>query len=911
MRRLLSLLALVAIVVVPPVALGTLGFTAWGTLSPGVLLDVRLVLAILTVVGWGAWAVWVLSIAVEAVTLLTSGRLRLRLPLPRASQALAGTLLAAVLASPASLASAATPAPTAPASVVAEHVTEPAAGEAPRAAEREDAAVVTHRVRLGDDLWGLAERYYGSGDQWRRISAANPALQARPTVQLAEGIDLVIVEPFHTVTVRAGDTLRALAAQHLGDESRWPEIRRLNADRITDPDLIAVGWQLRIPVAAGTLSARGPETPTPVTPVPASVTPVPAPATPQATPAGNVRPDEATPLLGTMTAVTASAVLGGLAVRRRAQAQSRPLGRRYAPAGAELERFETALGVRRADVPEPPSDELIARALRHLGRCWFERQVPAPRLARARVGDDGMEFAFAEALQAWPDGFVRDGDCLTVTWEEVRSRAAPDHPVAYPALVTLGRDPDGRLVMVDLVATGVLGLRGEEELVASSLSAMLVELTCAPWAAAVSLEVVTEQPAFARVASVGRVVCAPTAESAVVGLERRSRQRAGHQGEAGPYDRARLDPDLADAWAPHIVWFESPPDADLLARVEDAVGAGVGLAAALAATDAVGPASTWDLDQPVRALVAAGLPEGRLEPQSVPAAAREAIAALYERADSDVTHPAPWWPAGPSGHTEEPEPVNIVTLHPAPQAVGPVLRLLGPVDLQGAAGVVPSRAVQQCLEYLAWLLEHPGATATQMTNAMVVAEGTRRSNLSRLRSWLGEAPDGRPYLPDAYSGRIEVDADVTSDWHRAQLLVAGGVSRATTARLVAVLELVRGAPLADAAPHQWRWAEELRSDMAALVRDVGVVLARRAAARQDHDLARWAASRALTAAPDDELLLCERIRTEHAAGHAVEVQRLVNRVTAQAARLGVDLLPETVVLCQEVLEGGVRSRRAY
>jgi hypothetical protein len=198
-----------------------------------------------------------------------------------------------------------------------------------------------------------------------------------------------------------------------------------------------------------------------------------------------------------------------------------------------------------------------------------------------------------------------------------------------------------------------------------------------------------------------------------------------------------------------------------------------------------------------------------------------------------------------------------------------------------------------------------------MTNAMVVAEGTRRSNLSRLRSWLGEAPDGRPYLPDAYSGRIEVDADVTSDWHRAQLLVAGGVSRATTARLVAVLELVRGAPLADAAPHQWRWAEELRSDMAALVRDVGVVLARRAAARQDHDLARWAASRALTAAPDDELLLCERIRTEHAAGHAVEVQRLVNRVTAQAARLGVDLLPETVVLCQEVLEGGVRSRRAY
>ena len=125
---------------------------------------------------------------------------------------------------------------------------------------------------------------------------------------------------------------------------------------------------------------------------------------------------------------------------------------------------------------------------------------------------------------------------------------------------------------------------------------------------------------------------------------------------------------------------------------------------------------------------------------------------------------------------------------------------------------------------------------------------------------------------------------------------------------LAALELVRGAPLADAAPGQWGWAEEFRTDAAALVRDVGVMAARAARERGDLDTSRWAANRALVAAPDDELLLGERIRTEHAAGRADEVVRLVARVTRTARTLGVDLLPETVDLCQEVVEGRLRAR---
>jgi len=182
--------------------------------------------------------------------------------------------------------------------------------------------------------------------------------------------------------------------------------------------------------------------------------------------------------------------------------------------------------------------------------------------------------------------------------------------------------------------------------------------------------------------------------------------------------------------------------------------------------------------------------------------------------------------------------------------------------------------------------------------------------MSRLRTWLGESPDGQAYLPDAYTGRIVLHPAVSSDWERLRILTATGVNRSSTDALRAALGLVRGAPLADAAPGQWHWAEELRTDMVSCLRDVGVELSERALADQDIDLARWAAARALVAAPGDELLLAARIRTEHLAGNAADTERLSLQLAAQARRLGVDLDPQTVLLLQEVVEGRVRARLA-
>ena len=56
---------------------------------------------------------------------------------------------------------------------------------------------------------------------------------ARPTVE--------------TYTVVAGDSLSKIAKRFYGDAARWKEIWNANREQIDNPDLIQVGWKLRIP----------------------------------------------------------------------------------------------------------------------------------------------------------------------------------------------------------------------------------------------------------------------------------------------------------------------------------------------------------------------------------------------------------------------------------------------------------------------------------------------------------------------------------------------------------------------------------------------------------------------------------------------------------------------------------------
>jgi len=300
--------------------------------------------------------------------------------------------------------------------------------------------------------------------------------------------------------------------------------------------------------------------------------------------------------------------------------------------------------------------------------------------------------------------------------------------------------------------------------------------------------------------------------------------------------------------------------------------------------------------------------------------ARRALADMVDSLTCAEYSAAPWWSADddaqPDPQDDQPvvdEPVVLDELDAAPLDDGdghPRLLVLGPMRLVGARGMTPTRALRSCEEYCGWLLRNPGQTTATMVRSLLVAEGTRRSNVSRLRLWLGCDTEGQPYLPDGHSGLLRLHPGVTSDWDIMQGLVAGGVNRASTRALAEALRLVRGAPLAGAAPGQWHWAETWRVEMMSMIRDIGVVLCQRAIDRQDVGLARWAAERALLAAPEDELLLMARIRTEHLAGNRGEVERLAFHVTRSSKTLGFDLSDDMVALLQEVIEGTPRLRLA-
>ena len=465
---------------------------------------------------------------------------------------------------------------------------------------------------------------------------------------------------------------------------------------------------------------------------------------------------------------------------------------------------------------------------------------------------------------------------------------------------------------------------------AAILSAMAVELSFSPWADEMILTLVGNCDGLPDALGKHNVTRTDDLDALLDRIERRAAVQREHSPQA-VLGQHRIDPDLADPWAPEIVLINQPMTDGQTRRLTAVLTAQPQVTIAAVVVGAYGFA--WSLrpddgDPASVVLDPAGL---TMRPQLLEPPAYDAVLELVAATGSSETTSAPWW-ADPDA-PPEPPPDNVTYLGRRLRGWGtadtngqevimetvrggsesvhhPTLQLLGPIELLGANGSLPPRAGKQCLEYCAWLLENPGTTAQAMSQALVVAEGTRRSNMSRLRTWLGANTDGEPYLPDAYTGRIMLHPSVSSDWQQLQILTSAGVNRTSDEGLHAALKLVRGAPLADAAPGQWHWAEMLRTDMISCVRDIGVELTDRALLAGDLDRARWVASRALVAAPGDELLLAARIRTEHQAGNPAETERLALRLAAQARNLGVDLDPETVTLLQRVIEGRVRARLA-
>lgn len=52
---------------------------------------------------------------------------------------------------------------------------------------------------------------------------------------------------YETYTVKPGDSLSKIAKRKYGNANLWKALFEANKDRIKNPDLIQVGWELKIP----------------------------------------------------------------------------------------------------------------------------------------------------------------------------------------------------------------------------------------------------------------------------------------------------------------------------------------------------------------------------------------------------------------------------------------------------------------------------------------------------------------------------------------------------------------------------------------------------------------------------------------------------------------------------------------
>lgn len=145
----------------------------------------------------------------------------------------------------------------------------------PEPPARRPGSELIHYVKSGENLYNIAETYYGNGDYWRSIASRNPDTVDEDG-RIVEGARLVIpnrsglidsgqfsavatervvqittVTPAkpQTIEVESGDTLSVLAHRHLGNSTRWRELLEANRDQIGSPQDLQAGMTLRLPDA--------------------------------------------------------------------------------------------------------------------------------------------------------------------------------------------------------------------------------------------------------------------------------------------------------------------------------------------------------------------------------------------------------------------------------------------------------------------------------------------------------------------------------------------------------------------------------------------------------------------------------------------------------------------------------------
>lgn len=253
-------------------------------------------------------------------------------------------------------------------------------------------------------------------------------------------------------------------------------------------------------------------------------------------------------------------------------------------------------------------------------------------------------------------------------------------------------------------------------------------------------------------------------------------------------------------------------------------------------------------------------------------------------------------------------PVREITTADGKPWEHPLIRIMGPVELEGANGTNPGTKSNVCTEYAAFLALHPDTSVEALDDALWPGRSsankstTRNPYTSRLRSWLGVNPATEVEYFPRFTYRLE---GVTTDWHLFQELVPGAPSEVSSADLAQALSMVRGRPFDGAAGsrgvtrksgrYRFSWAEMQRQEITAKIVDAAEELALRNLRAGRWGAAEEAVALGIRMNPGVERLWRIRILAAHQAHDKKAEDEAIERLYVLVEdELESDLEPETV-----------------
>ncbi|WP_372027930.1 LysM peptidoglycan-binding domain-containing protein (plasmid) [Rhodococcus sp. NyZ502] len=647
--------------------------------------DGSLLVALLPLVGWVAWATFTLPILVElAATLrgVKAPKIRLLGSQQKTATFLVSGALLLLTAGTATATPAlsqpvdsASPAPYAPIAAQQDPSGPAHTQVDPRAARPavKPAGPTVTTVR-GDTLWGLAQTHLGDGRLFTELLELNKDVVPEAGF-LAEGMTLQLPAAVQDVvqgayTVQAGDTLWDIADRELGDPLRFSEIT--TADGSPAGDLITVGQQLIIPSASAQTPVPAAEAAPQPAAVPAPVeAPVPAPQAqvPDAAPdplpevaatpnwqldpiepqmPANMAPDAEASVITAdaeddsssssgvvyialgISALAAAGLTGHLALCRRQQQHRRRRGERIALPAKEAILAEQALTA----AVDPLTTAHVDTALRNLAQYCRANEISIPSLLAVFIGDDTIELGLLEEISL-PQPWMQSDDDTWMVDPRAFPRSVPDIDVSpYPALTAMGTSDDGRELMLNLEEIGHLSITGTPTATANVLRAMAVELAVSPLADSLHLNVVGYCGDLAGAVNTGRITHSDNTDEVLARLARHLERDAGilDENEVASIAQARSVYETSELTAPEIVLISDPLTAEQTEILTSIAHSAPRIAFAAVTTQNSNTRSDWTLDvadDGTATLVRPGIASAQLTVTTLDEAGYESIVSLY------------------------------------------------------------------------------------------------------------------------------------------------------------------------------------------------------------------------------------------------------------------------------------------